>query len=86
MSDAGWALAGVFMGGLLSGAVNYYLQKNQFKHNREMFLLQNKSIEHVKELLSDMLNHRSYTDRLFDTLKRPVGGYSDNEIDGFYMK
>jgi hypothetical protein len=80
MGNAYWALAGVVIGGFLSGAINYLLQKSQFKHNREMFLLQNKSTEQVKILLADMLNHRSYTDRSFEALRKPIGGFSDDEI------
>ena len=80
MSEAGWALVGVVVGGVLSGIINYFLQRGQFRHNREMFLLQNKSEEVVKSILTEMLNHKSYTDRSFEALKKPIGGFSDDEI------
>lgn len=83
MSDAMWALVGVLIGTCSTGLINWLLQGKQFKHNKEMFILQNKSSETVKTLLFEMLNHRSYTDRSFSALKSPVGGYSDDEIRQF---
>lgn len=80
MTDALWALIGVIIGGVLTGVINYFLQKSQFKHNKEMFLLQNKSKEMVKEILVDMLSHIDHTDRSFYALKRRVGGFSEDEI------
>ncbi len=62
---------------------NWLLQARQFSHNKEMFLLQNKSAEIVKAILTDMLNHRSFIERSFDTLKGPIGGYTDNQIRQF---
>ncbi|GJL78268.1 MAG: hypothetical protein NPINA01_12570 [Nitrospinaceae bacterium] len=83
MNDAMWAMAGVFVGGLLSGVINYYLQKNQFKHNKEMFLLQNKSEGVVKDLLEEKLHHCKFIDRTFEQLKKNIGGYTDDEIRRF---
>jgi nitrogen fixation-related uncharacterized protein len=83
VSEAAWALVGVVIGTLGTGFFNWLLQSKQFEHNKEMFLLQNKSAETVKALLIDMLNHRSYTDRSFTALKAPIGGYSDDEVRQF---
>ena len=80
MNEAVWALAGVVLGGVLSGVINYCLQKGQFKHNKEMFLLQNQSTEVVKSLLTEMLSNEKDTDRSFEALKRPIGGFTDNEV------
>jgi len=83
MSDAIWALIGVVIGIFGNSFFNWLLQKKQFEHNKEMFSLQNKSSEKVKAILYDLLNHRSYTDRSFISLKAPIGGYSDKEIRQF---
>lgn len=80
MNEAEWALLGVVIGSVLTGAINYFLQKGQFKHNKEMFFLQNQSKEVVKSLLNEMLSHKSFTDRSFDALRSPIGGYSDDEV------
>lgn len=80
VSPAVWALAGVIIGGIVSGLFNIILQRNQFKHNKELFLLQNKSAEQVKEILLEMLNNKNYVDRSFEALKGKIGGYSDDEL------
>ncbi|MCC5908359.1 MAG: hypothetical protein JJU13_19235 [Balneolaceae bacterium] len=80
LTDAHWVVIGVIIGSVLTGVINYVLQKSQFKHNKEMFRLQNRSKEMVKEILIDMLNHRTHTDRSFVALKKRIGGFSDDEI------
>ena len=80
MSEGTWALIGVLVGTIGTGFFNYLLQKRQFDHNKEMFSLQNKGLENVKSILTEMLNHRRFTDRSFEALKRPIGGYGDAEI------
>jgi len=71
---------GVLIGGLLTGIINYILQRSQFKHNKDMYFLKNQSKEQVKEIILDLLNHRTHTDRSFSALKKRVGGYSDDEL------
>ncbi len=83
MTDAGWVLLGVVTGGTITGLFNWLLQTRHFNHTKEMFLLQNQSREVVKGLLVDMLTHPSFTDRSFEALRRPIGGYSDNDIRQF---
>ena len=83
MTDAGWALLGVVIGAIATGFFNWLLQARQFSHDKEMFLLQNKSGIMVKSVLQEMLNHKSYTDRSFLALKERVGGFSDDQIRQF---
>ena len=80
MNEAGWALLGVVVGALATGIFQLVGQKRQFAHEKEMYLLANKSAEVVKELLTEMLNHRGYTDRSFVALKKAVGGFSEDEV------
>jgi hypothetical protein len=80
ISPAIWALLGVIVGGFITGLFNLILQCRQFKHNKELFLLQNKSQEQAKEILDEMLNNKKYVDRSFLALKGKIGGFSDDEI------
>lgn len=48
--------------------------------NKEMYFLQNKSKESVKETLLELLNHRNYVDRSFKALSERIGGYNDKEL------
>ena len=78
--EAYWALAGVIIGAISTGIINYLLQLSQFKHNKDMYYLQNQSKEQVKEILLELLNHRTYTDRSFSTIRKRIGGYTDDEL------
>ncbi len=80
MAEALWALGGVFVGAIASGAVNLMLQRRQFAHEKEMYVLKNQSAENVKALLVEMLSHKSYTDRSFEAIRKKIGGYSDDEV------
>ena len=83
MTEGLWALLGVVVGAAATGFFNCLLQKRQFEHSKEMFRLRNMGAENVKGILEDMLNHRSYTDRSFEALTRPIGGYPDSEVRQF---
>jgi len=78
-----WALVGVVVGAVLTGIINYLLQLSQFRHNKEMFLLQNKGKEFVKEIILDKLNHRTHIERSFYAIKGGIGGFNDDEIRKF---
>ena len=80
ISPQAWTLIGVVIGGLLTGTINYFLQKSQFSHNKEMYYLQNMSKENVKEYLIELLNHKKYPERKFLTIRKRVGAYSDDEL------
>ena len=83
MSSGLWALAGVVVGGLTSGVVRHYIQQRQFDHEVEMHKMKNRGIENVKSLLTEMLSHKSFTDRSFEAMRKRVGGYSDAEVQQF---
>ncbi len=83
MSEGWWALGGVVVGAFASGAINLLLQKRQFTHEKEMHVLKNQASENVKSLLTEMLSHKSYTDRSFDAIRKKVGGYTDDQIRQF---
>lgn len=80
LSPEVWALIGVLVGGLLTGFINYLLQRSQFKHNKEMYYLQNTSRENVKDYLIELLNHKKYPERKYVTLRKRIGAYSDDEL------
>jgi len=83
VTEALWALIGVLVGTFGTGLFNLHAQRRQFEHNKEMFLLQNRSAEVVKQLLSDMLNHKTNIDRSFSALRTPIGGFTDDQIRVF---
>jgi hypothetical protein len=67
----------------MTGLVVWLQQSRQFAHEKEMFTLKSASAEMVKTVLAEMLNHRRYVERSFETLKKSVAGYSDDAIRQF---
>jgi uncharacterized protein HemX len=83
MGNALWALVGVAVGAGMTGLVVWLQQSRQFEHEKQMFTLKSTSAEMVKAILAEMLNHRRYVERSFETLKKSVAGYSDDAIRQF---
>ena len=75
-----WAIICVLVGGLLTGFINFLLQRSQFKHNKEMFYLKNQSSEKAKEYLLELLNHKTYPERKFTTLEKRLGAYEGESL------
>jgi len=75
-----WALSGVALGAVTTGVISWLLQVKQFAHSKDMWMLEHQSAENVKTILMEMLNHRTHTDRSFDALMKPIGGYSPDQI------
>lgn len=75
-----WGILGILLGFLGKGLFDLIRTRMGQDHNEKMYLLENQGKENVKEILLEMLNHRKYVDRNFDTLKKRIGGYSDDEI------
>ena len=76
METAIFTLAGTIVGGLIT----YFLQRQRFK--QEMKILQE---EYKTEFIAEstakhFLNHKSFTDRSFETLKKHLGGFDDDEL------
>ncbi len=80
MHEAIWALTGVVVGGILTGCVELFLQRRQFQHEISLLKQQRLGAEVAKEILTEMLNHKAYVDRSFQALRRPIGGFSDDEV------
>lgn len=80
MNEAIWALIGVVVGGVLTGTIELLLQRRQFVHDINLLKRQRQGAEVAKEILTEMLHHKSYVDRSFVALRRPIGGFTDDEI------
>ena len=80
MSEAIWALVGVVIGGALAGCVQLLLQTRQFQHETSVRKQQTLGADVAKEILAEMLKHKSHVERSFRALRKPIGGFSDDEV------
>ena len=79
-------MIGIVVGIVFKGLFDIIKLKMSHDHEKENYRSQNLAKENIKEILLDMLNHRKYTDRTFDTLKNRIGGYSDDDIRKLLME
>lgn len=71
-----FGLVGVLIGGLLS----WWLQKDRASTDLKIALEAIKT-EHMAETTAlYYLNHKGYTDRSFEILKKRLGGFEENEL------
>lgn len=76
METALFTLAGTVVGGLIT----YFLQHQRFRQELRMLREENKTEFIAESTAKHFLNHKSYTDRSFETLKKHLGGFDDNEL------
>lgn len=71
-----FGLLGVLIGGLLS----WWLQKDRASTDLRIALEAIKTEHMAEETALYYLNHKGYTDRSFDLLKKRLGGFEENEL------
>lgn len=76
METAIFTLLGTVIGGLIS----YFLQKQRFSQEIKIMREENKTEFMAESTVKHYLNHKSYTDRSFDVLKKHLGGFDDDEL------
>ncbi len=73
------AIAGL-IGTIVGGLITYFIQKAQLKNEILRIREEHKTEFQAEQTALHFLNHASYTDRSFETLKKHLGGFEDNEL------
>lgn len=76
MESALYALLGTVVGGLIS----LILQKQRLNHELKLKREEYKTEFMAENTARHFLNHKSYTDRSFETLQKHLGGFDDDEL------
>ncbi|MFS4468019.1 hypothetical protein [Maribacter sp. 2210JD10-5] len=76
METAIFTLLGTLVGGLIS----YLLQRQRFKQELKILREEHKTEFMAESTAKHFLNHKAYTDRSFETLKKHLGGFEDEEL------
>jgi hypothetical protein len=76
METALFTLLGTLVGGLLS----FFLQKQRFEQELKVKQEEDKTEFMAESTAKHFLNHKKFTDRSFDTLKKHLGGFEDDEL------
>ena len=79
MIEIGSGLASL-LGTIVGGSITYFLNKQSHAHQIAAIKEQYKTDYMAEETTQHFLSHKSFTDRSFDTLKKYLGGFEDNEL------
>ena len=70
------SLAGVTVG----GGISFLLQRNLLRHQYKLKIEELKTEYMAEQTARHFLEHKSFTDRSFDTLRKHLGGFEDDEV------
>ncbi len=74
------AIISSLSGAIVGGGISYLLQLNRLRHAHKLKIEELKT-EHMAERTARYyLSHKGYTDRKFETLKKALGGFEDDEL------
>lgn len=68
------------LGTLVGGLITYLLQKQRFDQEVKIKQEEFKTEFMAESTAKHFLNHKSFTDRSFDTLRKHLGGFEDDEL------
>jgi glutamate mutase epsilon subunit len=68
------------LGALFGGGITFLLNKQSHSYQLAALREQFKTDFMAEETVRHFLNHKSYTDRSFETLQKHLGGFPDDEL------
>ena len=76
METAIFTLAGTIVGGMIT----FLLQRQRFKQDLKILREEYKTEFMAESTVKHFLSHKSFTDRSFETLRKNIGGFEDDEL------
>ncbi|MTI23241.1 hypothetical protein E1176_19590 [Fulvivirga sp. RKSG066] len=73
------SLISSLIGVLIGGGISFFLQRNQLKHAYKLKIEELKTEYMAEQTARYYLSHKGYTDRKFETIKKGLGGFDNNE-------
>ena len=80
METAFWSTLSALLGALVGGGISWFLNRQQFQNQLRILQEQNKVEFMAEETARHFLSHKSFTDRSFETLRKHLGGFTDDEL------
>lgn len=73
-------LVSSLIGVIVGGGISYLLQRNQLRHAYKLKVEELKTEYMAEQTAKYYLSHQGYTDRKFETIKKGLGGFEDDEL------
>jgi hypothetical protein len=80
MEAALWSTISALLGAVVGGGISYLLNRQQLANQLRIQQETHKVEYMAEETARHFLGHKSYTDRSFDTLRKHLGGFADDEL------
>ena len=80
MDAALWSTFSALLGALVGGGISFLLNRQQFRNQLRVLQEQHKVEYMAEETARHFLSHKSFTDRSFETLRKHLGGFEDDEL------
>ncbi len=74
------SLVASLVGVVVGGGISYLLQRNQLRHAYKLKVEELKTEYMAEQTAKYYLSHKGYTDRKFETIKKGLGGFEDDEL------
>ncbi|HUR90041.1 MAG TPA: hypothetical protein VMZ74_13205 [Ramlibacter sp.] len=75
-----WSAVSALLGAVVGGGVSFLLNRQQFDNQLKLAREQHRTEFMAEETARALLSHKAFTDRSFETLKRNLGGFGDDEL------
>ena len=68
------------LGAVVGGGISWALNRQQFANQLRLAREQHRTEYMAEETARAFLSHKSFTDRSFETLRKSLGGFEDDEL------
>jgi hypothetical protein len=80
MESSLWSSFSALFGAMVGGGISYLLNRQQFANQLRLSQEQHRTEYMAEETARAFLSHKSFTDRSFETLRRHLGGFEEDEL------
>jgi hypothetical protein len=80
MEAALWSTFSALLGALVGGGISFFLNRQQFASQLALTREQHRTEFMAETTARVFLSHKSFTDRSFETLRKHLGGFEDDEL------
>jgi hypothetical protein len=75
-----WNTLSALLGAAVGGGISYMLNRQQLGNQLQLLRAQHKTEFMAEDTARHFLSHKSFTDRSFETLRKTLGGFDDDEL------
>lgn len=75
-----WSMLSALLGAVVGGGISYFLNRQQFANQLHLAREQHRTEFMAEETARVFLSHKGFTDRSFETLRKHLGGFEDDEL------